>query len=898
MIDVVNNINIYDVDSGWGLSRYRSIDGTTTLRVNIGVNEFYNDTTPITASDYTYGLRFIADPSVTGASNPDVSTDRQLLTLDFENLPDATGGVSGAWIHEDDYYAFSDTSSGTGAIRHIPAKDLLPYGVCGDHRFYGNIYFDGDTTVINSSELFIDDINMFLATSNTTDGSGAYLNDQNLDGAGIIIKGASGDKEFTYDYTVTSGGLKFNSFKSNINLMLSSDSRFLSENKSFDLFSMVDDDLDLTFRQIDNENKIWNIRKNTESGSGVDPQGRLVFFYEDANSGITKSAISLTKKGTVQISELDGDIVVGSTTYGSSFQHQPSQYGIPTTGMSGDMYLDYRWTNRKLIQHASHGFTAGDVLRFIPDGTTYGKSHSDDKVNAEVIGIVEDCPGLTIEGSWVAKEDQYVIVYDGIVDLSGMSGGAPFDGGGMTSGEVYFLDWSGNSGGFTSAEPTAEDTVRKPVLLAINNTEALFVNYLGAVVPATGGVAVGGQNDVQYDTGTNYLVDPGQVPNMEFRNRVINGDFLWWQRAEDGLIMGYPTGAVDWNGLTGTQFTYDSDAGYNADMWYINAGSATWENGGSIVEVYKKGHDANTLVTNPNVPHPEKYISVEKLGKAGGTAWMIHRIEDVRSLSKPDTKNYATLSYWIRGTTASNLDNVGVQLWQVTDGSTDGVTYDGGASACFGYNVSDGSTTDNGFTFDDMTMEWKQKEHVFEIFSIDELNAVEETIASGSTETTAKRHWLELRWVLPGDWDTGVTAGIELSRVQLEAGKRATDWEYRHPSVESKMVKRYYQRIFAQGSGYGVAEGLTSSYPFELDVEPYPYTGNTPITIQLTSKITEAVDVSANEWTGASDLPIGVPAGSTTDGILWVNAGRIDRPISDVGQYFWKSIYHIDTSIY
>ena len=905
MIDVVNNINIYDVDSGWGLSRYRSIDGTTTLRVNIGVNEFYNDTTPITASDYTYGLRFIDDSSVTGASNPDVSTDRQLLTLDFENLPDATGGVSGAWIHEDDYYAFSDTSSGTGAIRHIPAKDLLPYGVCGDHRFYGNIYFDGDTTVINSSELFIDDINMFLATSNTTDGSGAYLNDQNLDGAGIVIKGASGDKEFTYDYTVTSGGLKFNSFKSNIDLMLSSDSRFLSENKSFDIFSMVDDDLDLTFRQVNNESKIWKIRKNTESGSGVDPQGRLVFLYEDTGSGITKSAISFTKKGTVQISELDGDIVMGGVTYGSSFQHQPSQYGIPTTGMSGGKYLDHKWTNRKIIRHDAHGFTAGNILRFIPGGTTYGLSNSDTKVFAETIGIIEDTPGLTIEGSWVDPEDQYVIVYDGIVDLSKMPGGAPFDGGGMTAGDVYFLDSSANNGGFTSTEPVQEDTIRKSVLLAINTTEALFINYLGTVIPATGGVAGGTFANVTYNVDDGYLSDPGVLPAYGFRNRVINGDFTWWQRAEDGLVMGYPRGANDWNGTTGTHFETNNTFEYTADMWMVNSG--TWGGNASECHVYKMAHDANTTVRSPQVPAAEKYLRFEKMGTANGTAWLVHRIEDVRSLSSVSSRNYATLSYWIRATEAGNTSGVNASLWQVTDGSVAGIDYDGGASACIGYVPSDGSTTDHGFTFGtapagNLTTDWQKVVNTFKIYSVDELNEVNEIIG----EPTTKNHWLELRWSIPGDWDSGITAGIDISRVQLEAGRSFTEWDNRHPSVETNMVKRFYNRVLSHQVSYAHSPGQTMGDRFLLDTVPWPYTAQTPTNYQMirpygtnpdTSRCVAAVEYTANEWTNGQDLPHRVSAATTGDIIMWTVSGRVDRGATEAGPTWWKTVYHIDTSI-
>ena len=214
LIDVVNKINVYNVENGWGLARYRSIDGTTVLRINIGQQENEYDASGGVSSDWRYGLRFIDDAGTTGAANPDVSTSRKILTLDFENLPGPSGGISGASVLENDWYAFA-SSGGTAPVRRIAAQDMLPYGISGDHRFYGDIYFDGTRTVINSTDLYIDDKQIYMATSNTGDSTGGYLNDTNLDGAGFIIRGASGDKEFTYNYTTAVGGRTFSSFKTN-----------------------------------------------------------------------------------------------------------------------------------------------------------------------------------------------------------------------------------------------------------------------------------------------------------------------------------------------------------------------------------------------------------------------------------------------------------------------------------------------------------------------------------------------------------------------------------------------------------------------------------------------------------------------------------------------------------
>ena len=67
LIDVVNKINVYNVENGWGLARYRSVDGTTVLRLNIGQQENEYDGSGGDSGDWKYGLRFIDDTVATGA---------------------------------------------------------------------------------------------------------------------------------------------------------------------------------------------------------------------------------------------------------------------------------------------------------------------------------------------------------------------------------------------------------------------------------------------------------------------------------------------------------------------------------------------------------------------------------------------------------------------------------------------------------------------------------------------------------------------------------------------------------------------------------------------------------------------------------------------------------------
>jgi len=110
----------------------------------------------------------------------------------------------------------------------------------------------------------------------------------------------------------------------------------------------------------------------------------------------------------------------------------------------------------KTVTQNSHGFSVGDILSF--NGTSYVKAKADSVSNAEVVGIV----------SSVVDSNNFKLVYSGYV--SGLSG--------LTAGEVYFLSDS-TAGALTSTEPTTEGSISKPVLLAISNTEGIFINFRG-----------------------------------------------------------------------------------------------------------------------------------------------------------------------------------------------------------------------------------------------------------------------------------------------------------------------------------------------------------------------------------------------------------------------------------
>jgi len=863
LIDVVNKINVYNVENGWGLARYRGIDGTTILRLNIGQKEKEYDGTAV-QGDYNYGLRFIDDIYGTGTTNPDVSSSVKILTLDFENLPLGTGGISGAYVAEGDYFSFSDTSSGTGAIVKVQATDMLPYGISGDHRFYGNIYFDGDTTTINSSELFIDDKLIYIACTGDADGGSGGLSDELLQGAGIVIRGSDStkDKSLTYEHTSVAGGGVYEAFKPNIDLMLHSTSRLLSQDSNLNLITLVDTDFDLSFKQAIKPEESWKIRKKL-TGDGA---GRLIFLHEDTSTGITSGSISLSKGGNVKIHNLDGDVVVSGVTQESSFKYLPAPYSIPTTGMSGDSYLNYKWTNRKIIEQTTHGFTAGDLIKYHIDGTTYEKAYNTSRTSSEVIAIVENDNG--------GSADSFVAVFNGLVDLSEWipNGWDAVHGTTMTAGEVYFLSDLGNSGGFTLDEPIVNGDIRKPVLVAVDEREALFVNYIGNVVST--GDSESGVGDIVYSDG--YLIDTSVIPNQGYKNKIINGDFSFWQRAEDYRID--IVSASDWDGSTGTRWTSDNNSIYTSDMWLLET-----RHDGTEAEIQKLGHTfgsgpVGTYGTQSRGSYAKILNNITD-DSTHKESWIMNRIENVATFAESNGKKRATVSYWVQGSSldVSGMTGMTVSLWQVMDGNSgDDKSYGGGATCCLGIDSS-GVTYEGGMSLDNIPLSWSKKSHTFIINSMTELN-------TSPYSYDENYNWLELRFSLPTQW--GISGGIDLARVQVEAGSTGTDWEERSVQEEEILVNRYYQRHPIYTTGWQNA-GNTMGTNGNWNVLPYPSYGvgeNTSITSCY------AYDRGSDNCYNAnvSDVWNATPN-------FGFNSGRT---ASQDGNVICNAIYHFDFGIY
>ena len=130
---------------------------------------------------------------------------------------------------------------------------------------------------------------------------------------------------------------------------------------------------------------------------------------------------------------------------------------------------------RNNITQATHGFVAGDVVRWDVATSGFVGAQANSAVNAEVSGVIEK----------VLSTSQFTLVYQGEIDLSAM---AEID---DETKLVWFLSDTSN-GKLIDAPPTAGGTVIKPMLTRTEQGKGLVTNYIGTLIGGEATVSLEG----------------------------------------------------------------------------------------------------------------------------------------------------------------------------------------------------------------------------------------------------------------------------------------------------------------------------------------------------------------------------------------------------------------------
>lgn len=352
---------------------------------------------------------------------------------------------------------------------------------------------------------------------------------------------------------------------------------------------------------------------------------------------------------------------------------------------------------------------------------------------------------LTMTGA-VTANDSFYVVYQSkaertlsIIPEQDSKGHYTFD-----SGTLY-IDSTNNRIGINNTSPTQALTVTGNVSVSGNLTVGT-----GTVVISNDSITIAGS-----------AVSPVQ----SFRNKVINGNFDYWQR--------------------GTSNTSVASNQYLADRWvHLRVGSTA-----------NVSRQAFTLGQTdvPNEPTYFHRTAVTSVAGAGNTVNFAQRIESVRTLAGQT----ATLSFWAKADASKNIAVDFVQFFG-TGGSPSSAISAIGVTTCA------------------LTTSWKKFTITVNVPSISG-----KTLGTDNNDTLWFRVWFDAGSNFNSFTNSlGQQSGtFDIAQVQLEAGSVATPFEVRPPGVELALCQRYYYGTTAQFnfSGYS-ASSISAYHTFSLPV--------------------------------------------------------------------------------
>ena len=126
---------------------------------------------------------------------------------------------------------------------------------------------------------------------------------------------------------------------------------------------------------------------------------------------------------------------------------------------------------QEIIQHASHGFAAGDVVRPTGVGGVFALAQASSAAAAEGVGVISE-----------VSTHSFTVVYSGEIVSNGLTS--------YSSGTVLFLSET-TAGKLTTEPPTLPGEVIKTVIVMTGDSgEGLVVNYVGSIIGGESSVSV------------------------------------------------------------------------------------------------------------------------------------------------------------------------------------------------------------------------------------------------------------------------------------------------------------------------------------------------------------------------------------------------------------------------
>ena len=158
----------------------------------------------------------------------------------------------------------------------------------------------------------------------------------------------------------------------------------------------------------------------------------------------------------------------------------PTPFTIPCADANGEIdagWIPFTGSTVKEVTQTGHGFIVGNVVR-IEKGTATGYvlAQADTEERAEAVGVVEN----------VIDANTFEVNLRGCIEATTgewdtVTGGS----GGLFPGGVYFLD-KATAGFMTLSDPSPGD-ISKTMMVAIDATTAIVMNYVGGLTDPTTG---------------------------------------------------------------------------------------------------------------------------------------------------------------------------------------------------------------------------------------------------------------------------------------------------------------------------------------------------------------------------------------------------------------------------